>query len=254
MDFRAFASAAIDSRQELLYDVINELESAPLKRLNIYQQDAMRHMLTKKFAIVQGPPGTGKTFVSVTFLRLLLAQMRHGDPPIIVATRTNHALDQLLVHISEFEPNCIRLGDRSENLRVSARTLFAMKENRPQPNLQNALLSKARQNHTALVTDIIQNTLKGNYRQSADRRGVAFVLHGLLTEEQLNNLEVGSAQWMTYSDTGNSADPFMAWLGKQAQEFRNLYSEEHYSAKIDDCDQDYEILMEFEAQEPDSDE
>jgi helicase required for RNAi-mediated heterochromatin assembly 1 len=255
MDFRAFAPAAIDSRQELLYDVIDQLDSAPLEHLNRYQQDAMRHMLANRLAIVQGPPGTGKTFVSVTFLRLLRAQMRRGDPPIIVATHTNHALDQLLTHVADFEPNYIRLGGRSKNLRVAARTLFSMKENKPMPNLQNAILPKARQNHTALVTDVIQNTLKGFYRQSADRSGMTFVLHGLLTEEQLNNLEVGSNQWMSYNNAESSSDPFTAWLGRQAQKFKDLYYEEQYSAKVDDCDQDYEMLMEFEAEQaPDADE
>ncbi|OKO99852.1 Helicase required for RNAi-mediated heterochromatin assembly 1 [Penicillium subrubescens] len=233
MDFRAFAPVAIDSRQELLFDVIEQLESAPLKHLNRYQQDAMRHMLANKVAIRK------------CAVEILLSSSPH------IPT----ALDQLLTHVADFEPNYIRLGGRSNNLRVAARTLFSMKENKPMPNLQNALLSKARQNHTALVTDIIQNTLEGFYRQSADRSGMAFVLHGLLTEEQLNNLEVGSNQWMSYNNAESSPDPFTAWLGRQAQEFKDLYSEEQYSAKIYDCDQDYEMLMEIEAEQaPDADE
>lgn len=53
---------------------------------------ALKSILTRRVSIVQGPPGTGKTFVSVQALKILLHNMDTGDPPIIVACQTNHAL------------------------------------------------------------------------------------------------------------------------------------------------------------------
>lgn len=56
------------------------------------QMTALQSILTKQLSIVQGPPGTGKTFISVLALRILLGNMSEGDPPIVVACQTNHAL------------------------------------------------------------------------------------------------------------------------------------------------------------------
>ncbi|KUJ11073.1 uncharacterized protein LY89DRAFT_786727 [Mollisia scopiformis] len=37
-------------------------------------------------------------------LKVLVANLKANDPPIIVSAQTNHALDQLLNHIMKFEP------------------------------------------------------------------------------------------------------------------------------------------------------
>lgn len=56
------------------------------------QMTALQSILTRELSIVQGPPGTGKTYISVLALRILLGNMSEGDPPIVVACQTNHAL------------------------------------------------------------------------------------------------------------------------------------------------------------------
>jgi len=56
------------------------------------QIEALKRILTKSLAIVQGPPGTGKTFTSVQALKTILENMKTGDPPIVIACQTNHAL------------------------------------------------------------------------------------------------------------------------------------------------------------------
>ncbi|KAF2743089.1 hypothetical protein M011DRAFT_481047 [Sporormia fimetaria CBS 119925] len=115
-------------------DILNGWPNTSSHGLDDSQSRALQSMLSKKVAIVQGPPGTGKTYVSVVFLRLLLANMRPDDPPIIVTCQTNHALDQLLRHVAEFEPNFIRLGGRSKDKeKVLARTLHEVKSNMPLP-------------------------------------------------------------------------------------------------------------------------
>ncbi|KHJ31864.1 putative atp binding [Erysiphe necator] len=89
---------------------------------------ALYAMITRSVAIVQGPPGTGKTYVSVSALRLMINNLRLGNPPIIVSAQTNHALDQLLCHIMKFEPNIARLGGQFSrtNTKIRERTLHEL--------------------------------------------------------------------------------------------------------------------------------
>jgi helicase required for RNAi-mediated heterochromatin assembly 1 len=90
-------------------------------------------MLTKQVAIVQGPPGTGKTFTSVAAIKILVANLRDNDPPLIIAAQTNHALDQLLNHVMKFEARVVRLGGRSdkENTEILKRTLYELRTKNP---------------------------------------------------------------------------------------------------------------------------
>lgn len=64
------------------------------------QMMALQSILTRELSIVQGPPGTGKTYISVLALRILLGNMIEGDPPIVVACQTNHALGTLFPSVS----------------------------------------------------------------------------------------------------------------------------------------------------------
>ncbi len=93
------------------------------------QMSALKTMVTKRVAIIQGPPGTGKTFVSVSGLQVMIQNMRPDDPPIIIAAQTNHALDQLMNHVMSFEPEVVRLGNRSdkENVTILKRTLYELR-------------------------------------------------------------------------------------------------------------------------------
>ncbi|KAH6674807.1 P-loop containing nucleoside triphosphate hydrolase protein [Halenospora varia] len=121
-------------------DVLSEFPNIPESGMDASQMAALKSMLTKKVAIVQGPPGTGKTFVSVAALRVLLANLQPGDPPIVVSAQTNHALDQLLNHVLAFEPNILRLGGRcgKENEAILKRTMYELrtsaKDQGPQQN------------------------------------------------------------------------------------------------------------------------
>lgn len=96
-------------------DILQQWPHGDSLTLDASQSKALQRMLTKQLAIIQGPPGTGKTYVSVIALKIMLANMRRDDPPIIVACQTNHALDQILRHIAEFEPNFVRLGGQTKD-------------------------------------------------------------------------------------------------------------------------------------------
>lgn len=75
--------------------------------------------------------GTGKTFVGLKIVQALLQNYRVRKPgPILVVCYTNHALDQFLEGIYNFEPNLIRIGSRSRSearaaARSAQRELFA---------------------------------------------------------------------------------------------------------------------------------
>ena len=124
------------------------------------QYRAVKLALTSQLAVIQGPPGTGKTYVGTHVIKVLLqARRRLKDnvystyhayrrpfpnlynrvreseevdknlvrtlchKPIVVVTYTNHALDQFLGSLLEFETDIIRIGNRSEDERIKALSL-----------------------------------------------------------------------------------------------------------------------------------
>ncbi len=77
------------------------------------QLAALKQVLTKELAIVQGPPGTGKTYIGLQAAKLMLAN--NAPVPILCVCYTNHALDQFLEGIYQFEKKILRLGGRSKS-------------------------------------------------------------------------------------------------------------------------------------------
>ncbi|RIA82198.1 P-loop containing nucleoside triphosphate hydrolase protein [Glomus cerebriforme] len=94
--------------------------------LHSSQYEALKRMLTCRLALIQGPPGTGKTYVGLKAVKILLENMIPG--PIVIACQTNHALDQFLEGIQEFEKKIIRLGSRSKSDKIKSCTLFNVKK------------------------------------------------------------------------------------------------------------------------------
>ena len=131
--------------------------------LDASQFRALRLILTKEVALIQGPPGTGKTYVGAHALQVMLAtrqaliksvpkvmQVIDEDLnftnimneliakgididrslyrslcqyPILIVTYTNHALDQFLEYILNYEENIIRIGTRIDREELNAKTL-----------------------------------------------------------------------------------------------------------------------------------
>jgi hypothetical protein len=85
-------------------------------RLNSSQLAAVQMALRQRIAIIQGPPGCGKTYVGVLLTRILLANRNlFNRRPILFVCFTNHALDQLLEHVSEYTNSLVRIGGRSNS-------------------------------------------------------------------------------------------------------------------------------------------
>jgi len=94
------------------------------------QLDALKQALTKEIAVIQGPPGTGKTFVGLKLMRALLdnrdARGLGGTGPILIVCYTNHALDQFLEGIMQFESNVVRIGSRSKSELLKDRNMKSL--------------------------------------------------------------------------------------------------------------------------------
>jgi helicase required for RNAi-mediated heterochromatin assembly 1 len=181
------------------------------------QWDAVRLMLTNPLAIVQGPPGTGKTFVSIVALRLLLSKMKDRDPPIIVATQTNHALDQLLRYIgTEIPDSFARLGGRSKDDGiVKMRTLFELRRQLDSSNrIHDPKGTRRQASHTLRAHgQMISNALSFFKNDEPDINH--FVEAGILDKEQADSIVRGDDWVGAERDTGN---PLLQWLGRQVKE------------------------------------
>jgi helicase required for RNAi-mediated heterochromatin assembly 1 len=188
------------------------------KAMDKSQCDALQLMLTKPLAIVQGPPGTGKTYVSVIALKLLLSKMSDKEPPIIVASHTNHALDQLLRHIALDVEDCFaRLGGRSKDDGIVK--MRSMHELRGQlekgkrlsdPNgsriqASNELRSMARN---------LGRYLKFFYNEDPEIDW--FVEFNILSEEQSKSITEGDNGWVG-ADITETENPLLRWLGRQVK-------------------------------------
>ncbi|KKA19844.1 hypothetical protein T310_6168 [Rasamsonia emersonii CBS 393.64] len=229
-------------------DVLSDWPEPPSDGLDASQWEALRQILTKRLAIVQGPPGTGKTHVSVAALKVLLSNMKVGDPPIIIAAQTNHALDQLINHVSLFEKNYVRLGGRSADPEIRKRTLFEIRQKNPTPSLSGGLLAPARkdlQNHIESITKLLQPFKAEN--SSSPLPASFFLEYGVLTPAQCDSLREGAKGWIG-SGLGHTEDPMATWLGDGLVKFDVVYKEESFGFEEEDIDLEYEQLKELEAE------
>ncbi|CZS98291.1 uncharacterized protein RCO7_08942 [Rhynchosporium graminicola] len=174
------------------------------------QISACQNMITKRLAIVQGPPGTGKTFVSITALEVMIRNIAPGDPPIIVAAQTNHALDQLLNHVLTFEPEIVRLGGQSdkENIAIKKRTFYELGMNPDLSFFKKGLGASSRENR-ALCEEL--TGVLSPFLNDALLTANTLHEHGLITEGQRRSLEPGD--WVVEKNEDNvSTEDLAAWL------------------------------------------
>lgn len=219
------------------------------EELDASQWAALHRILTKRLAIIQGPPGTGKTFVSVIALKIMLDNMRSGDPPIIIAAQTNHALDQLLTHVSFFEPNYIRLGARSSDVEIKKRTLFVVRQKEPPPQMQGGALGPAKRSLRTLSQSIIQLLQDFNQEEAGTPLPSSLFLHyGILSQAQYDSLESGAKEW-TRTGLDDKIDPIVTWLGDEVTNFEVTYTKDNFGFVEDEVDLEYEQLKELEAEQ-----
>ncbi|CAG8919275.1 unnamed protein product [Penicillium salamii] len=238
-----------DPPPSYLHDVTNNWPASPMAQLDEAQWSTLREMVTKELSLTHGPPGTGKTYVSLKALQLMIANKDPKDPPIIVTAQTNHALDQLLKLISEFEPNFVRLGSRSGEPKIRERTIYELRRKNLTPTVVDSSLTSVKRRHHALckrISKILKPLSEGigpDGRPSNPIQFARFVQRGLLTVAQAQSLyspvESRRWQWKTarHLDFDNpNQDPLIAWLGDAVGEFQ------YPSSKYRELDEDEESL------------
>ena len=238
-------------------DIIKDWPAEPSGELDKSQLDALHRILAKELAIVQGPPGCGKTYVSKEALKLMLANSTPDDPPIIIACQTNHAVDQLLGKVLEFDDNFVRLGSRSRDKgAIKERTLFEIKQRTSEPPLAGCSKPKARikmrniEKEIGLILAPLQsnkdNPLPLDYRMLENVE--------LLTERQADTLEAGASRWVQAKQDGEAcrdarASPFFVWLGRDDLVSVPLRQQsEHFGFDFEEEELGYEQLKELEAE------
>ncbi|KAI7471869.1 P-loop containing nucleoside triphosphate hydrolase protein [Hortaea werneckii] len=230
---------------------INAWPTQASSDLDASQLAALQRILAKRLAIVQGPPGTGKTHVSVEAIKIMLANRKADDPPIIIACQTNHAVDQILRHIAPFEPDFIRLGGRSKDQDViKKRTLHAVKQEMGNSPLAGCLKANARKKMKALEKDmaLIMTPLKPSGAPLDFRMLKSF---GLLTENQAESLEKGASKWVQAERSDPNIalkSPFNVWMGKALSPVPVKQQPEEFGFDYEEADLAFEQLKEIEAE------
>jgi len=123
-----------------------------LQKLNLEldasQEEAMKHILNNKIALVQGPPGTGKSYIGVKAIQLIhqVLKKQRCFEPIMVICLTNHALDQFLLDLLPEFPNLVRFGSRCKTPELSSRSINEV--------IYHARLYKLRDERRQILHDI----------------------------------------------------------------------------------------------------
>ena len=228
-------------------DVIENWPQDPPPILDASQHDALERILTKELAIVQGPPGTGKTYVSVVALELLLRNMSPGEPPIILAAHTNHAVDQLLRHVARFEPEFIRLGGRSTDMEnIKPRTLFEVKsaDKISNPAAPRLPPSGRQKQHIQEMLKLLAPLTDGDQPFSSD----LLKQYELITEAQQTSLRKGAAEWVRADHTDQITGDIAMWLGRDLITANRRTLPEDFGFDIEEVDLEFEQIKEMEAE------
>ena len=210
--------------------------------------EALIRMLAKQLAIVQGPPGTGKTHVSVIAIRLLLENMAPDDPPILLATHTNHALDQLLRLVSKYEPDFIRLGAWTKDMDIiKPRTLYevkqAVKQSNPKGSLRGPALLKIKQLSRELIHLLSPLTDAGE-----PLKATLFKKYGVISDPQYESLIKGAKEWIRAGTEDDVLGDVAMWLGEERVEAKQRTLPEDFGIEVEEVDLEFEQLKEIEAE------
>ena len=232
------------------FDDINVLEEWPqalATELDSSQIAALQRVITKRLALVQGPPGTGKTYVSVKALNALISNMTLDDPPIIIACQTNHALDQILRHVSDFESEIVRLGGRSKDAIIMQKTLYEIRKNNDATKTASAHIRNV---HRKLrnLTDEMSEILEPLRLKNPPLHHSLFKKLGLLTEGQCRSIEQYASNWTGQGDGANDLSPIELWVGNAIIPVKSSCTPDDFGYEYEEADLEVEQLQELEAE------
>lgn len=235
-DLRALVT---DSTPQKLKDRFNDcnLEEIhtikPHTSLDSSQLEALERIVSKELAIVQGPPGTGKTHTSIQSLKTILDNRKPGDPPIIVAAQTNHALDQLLLHCRASNVNIMRVGGRTDNQDIKERSVheLRLKTGKIPSYGSYGAVEKERKKMVTQFEDLVVGVFGGEGLLNSA------TLHstGVITEAQYNSLE--DDDWVS----GEDKSSIEVWLGEERIERNRQLADEFDFAEVEAIDEIFEL-------------
>lgn len=236
----------IDSERLSSIDLIDDWpERPPSTTLDRTQWNALQQILTKKLAIIQGPPGTGKTYVSKVALQIMSLNRKEGDPPIIIAAQTNHALDQLLKHVSDFDPNYIRLGGRSTSLEVKKQALFEVTQRERLPPIPGSFYGPAKKRLEVECTKYGELLSIFNETHEPISCDTLFKL-GIINAAQKKSLIDAAANLVTADE--DVRNPMLYWLNKVLLPYEVDYGDDTFGFEDVEDDLEFEQLREIEAE------
>ncbi|KAL4480740.1 hypothetical protein ABPG72_014515 [Tetrahymena utriculariae] len=112
------------------YKKLIEKEIKEATKLDNFQKQALSHALHNQNSLIQGPPGTGKTFLAAYLVNTLIKiKMQFCQKPILVISKKNNSLDQLLLRIIDqnYSVKILRLGFMSQNETIKQLTVQEQK-------------------------------------------------------------------------------------------------------------------------------
>lgn len=169
-------------------------------------------------------------------LRLLLENLGAEDPPVIIAAHTNHALDQLLRHVAQFQPEFIRLGAWTKDTEViKPRTLYEIKDTikhrNPIGGLRNPALARLKQlakEMTLLLAPLTQA------KEPLDSR--LFEQYNIISYDQHNSLVKGAKEWIMPGIEDDPLGDIAIWLGDERIEAKYHTMPEDFGIEFEEVD------------------
>jgi len=164
----------------------------------------------------------------------------------MVAAHTNHAVDQLLRHISKFEPNFIRLGGMSTDVEIiKPRTLYEIKSAIRHPNPMGSLRGPA----LATMNETTKELIGILAPLTLDKEQIpsdVLLNYGVITRAQHESLVKGAKEWFS-ADSSVEGD-MATWLGESRIKAERRVSPEDLGIDFEEVDLEFEQLREIEAE------
>ena len=184
-------------------------------------------------------------------LNLMLQNATSADAPIIVAAQTNHAVDQLLRHVSRFEPGFVRMGAMTKDYQiVKPRTIYELKQAIKPGKLSGGLRDSAQARMKRLTSEI--TAILAPLVQNEDVYTAALLKeYGIITQTQCQNLINGAKEWVSRADLTNET---AIWLGDERVKANRLGPLDFGFEEVEENELDMEQLQEIEAENKISDE
>lgn len=214
----------------------------PHTSLDDSQMEALERIISKELAIIQGPPGTGKTHTSIQSLRTMLNSRKPGDPPIVVAAQTNHALDQLLLHCLASNVNIMRVGGRTENEKIAERKVYNLRLMTGKiPN--QGKFGAAEKERKKLVGQF-EALVDGVFGGAGLLDSTTLLAAGVITEAQYNSLE--DDDWVS----GEDKLSIEVWLGEEKIERNRQLVDDLDFAEVEAVDEIFELDANLDDDQP----